>query len=174
MHGVPALLGTGGLVLLCAHKCALRQGCQACFSELALEQVPAHLPTRDPGGPPESGDVEGAGQAVGEAEEEHGRDPAARIFEGEAALGHLVLLDVAAAQVVHAALGIHLGFVFAGGVSELRAGQDVEVVVGGVAAGVAFGADRGSYGMLESSIMFTVARRGLGSPKMIRYSVTLA
>ena len=45
---------------------------------------------------------------------------------------------------VHRAGRVDFGFEGAGDVSELRAGQDVEVVVGGVAAGVAFGADGGA------------------------------
>ncbi|KAK1247878.1 hypothetical protein MKX07_000766 [Trichoderma sp. CBMAI-0711] len=88
---------------------------------------------------------ESAGQAIGEAEEEHGRDPAAGVLERKAGLGHLVLLRVAAAQVVHAAGRVDLWLVLAGDVGELRAGEDVEVVVGGVAAGVAFCADGGAY-----------------------------
>lgn len=39
------------------------------------------------------------------------------------------------------ALGVDFGGVGAGCVGELRAGKDVEIVVGGVAAGVAFCAD---------------------------------
>jgi hypothetical protein len=42
-------------------------------------------------------------------------------------------------------LGVDFGFVFAGDVGELGALEDVEVVVCGVAAGVSFGADCGSY-----------------------------
>lgn len=45
---------------------------------------------------------------------------------------------------VHAARGVDLGREVAGGVGPLLAGKDVEVVVGGVAAGVAFGADGGA------------------------------
>lgn len=40
---------------------------------------------------------------------------------------------------VDAAGGVHLGLVLAGDVGELSAGEDVEVVVGGVATGVALG-----------------------------------
>lgn len=39
---------------------------------------------------------------------------------------------------------VDLGLEGAGGVGELGAGEDVEVVVGGVAAGVAFRADGGA------------------------------
>lgn len=45
---------------------------------------------------------------------------------------------------VHAALGVDLGLVLAGDVGQLHAREDVEVVVGGVAARVALGADRGA------------------------------
>jgi hypothetical protein len=53
---------------------------------------------------------------------------------------------VAATQVVDGAGRVELGGVGGGGgvVGELGAGQDVEVVVGRVAAGVAFGADGGA------------------------------
>jgi hypothetical protein len=43
--------------------------------------------------------------------------------------------------VVHRARRVDFGLEVAGDVRELRAGQDVEVVVGRVAAGVAFGSD---------------------------------
>jgi hypothetical protein len=46
--------------------------------------------------------------------------------------------------VVHAALRVDLGLVLAGHVGQLHAREDVEVVVGGVAARVALGADRGA------------------------------
>lgn len=46
---------------------------------------------------------------------------------------------------VHAALGVELGEVFAGDVGHLRAVEDVEVVVGCVAACVAFCADGGAW-----------------------------
>lgn len=112
--------------------------------ELALEQIGNHLATGDTGRRPQGGEVEGAGQTVGEAKEEHGRDPAAGVLERKAALVHLVLLDVAAVQVVDGALGVDLGLVLAGDVGELGAVEDVEVVVGGVAARVALGSDGGA------------------------------
>ncbi|KAG5912919.1 hypothetical protein E4U53_005095 [Claviceps sorghi] len=93
---------------------------------------------------PQRGKVKRARQAVRVAEEEHGRDPAARVLEREAALGHLVLLHLAAAQVVDAAGGVNLCGVLAGHVGPLLAVEDVEVVVCGVAAGVALGADGGA------------------------------
>lgn len=93
---------------------------------------------------PQRGEVEGARKAVGEAKEEHGGDPASGVLEREAALGHLVLLHVATAEVVDAAGRIHLGLVRAGDVGQLGAAEDVEVVVGRVAARVALGADRGA------------------------------
>lgn len=109
--------------------------------DLAAQQLANHLAGGDSGGVPEGLDVEGAGEAVGEAKEEHGGDPAAGVLEGEARLGHLVLLDDAAVQVVHGAGRVDLGRVLAGHVRLLDAREDVEVVVGGVAAGVALGAN---------------------------------
>jgi hypothetical protein len=49
------------------------------------------------------------------------------------------LLDIAAAKVVDAAGGVHLGLVLARDVSQLSSRKDVEVVVGGVATSVALG-----------------------------------
>lgn len=46
---------------------------------------------------------------------------------------------------VHASLWVHFGFVRAGYVGELGALENVEVVVGGMAASVSFGANGGSY-----------------------------
>lgn len=111
-------------------------------SNLGKQQVPDHLAAGDGDGAVEGGEVEGAEEAVGEAEEQHGGDPAAGVLEGKAALGHLVLLDGAAAEVVDAARGEDLGLVVARRVGPLLPRQDVEVVVRGVAARVALGADR--------------------------------
>lgn len=91
---------------------------------------------------PQSRKVEGARKTVGEAKEEHRRDPAAGVLEREAALGHLVLLHITTAEVVDAAGRVHLGLVGTRDVGELGSAEDVEVVVGRVAARVAFCADR--------------------------------
>jgi hypothetical protein len=124
------------------------------LSELALEQIANHLPARNVRRLPQRREVKRAGQAVGEAKEEHGRDPAARVLEREAGLGHLVLLDVAAAQVVDAAGRVDLGLVLAGHVGQLSAREDVEVVVGGVAAAVTFCPDGGACGDLLLELSF--------------------
>lgn len=126
--------------------------------QLSQREIPQHLAAGDVGGAPEGGQVEGGGEAVGEAEEEHGRDPAAGVLEGEAGLGHLVLLDGAAAQVVHGAGGEDLGHVLARRVRPLLAGEDVEVVVGRVPARVALCADGGA----EDDEVFGYAWRGSG------------
>lgn len=118
--------------------------------ELALKQVADHLASGDDRGAPEGREIERAAEGIGIAEEQHGRDPAARILEREAALGHLVLLDGAADEVVDGAGRVDLGLVLAGDVGLLGAGEDVEVVVGGVAAGVTLGAD--SSACVECSV----------------------
>lgn len=133
-------------------------------SELALEQIANHLLARDIRRLPQRREIQRAGQAVGEAKEEHGRDPAARVLEREAGLGHLVLLDVAAAQVVHAAGRVDFRLVLAGHVGHLRAGQDVEVVVGGVAAAVAFCADGGA----EDDEIFSYTYKVLANARQIK------
>lgn len=115
--------------------------------ELGAEELTNHQFASNVRRLPEGREVERARQAICEAKEEHGRDPAAGVLHGEAALGHLVLLDLAAAQVVHAAGRVHLGLVLAGHVGHLRAREDVEVVVGRVAAGMALGADSSACGL---------------------------
>lgn len=109
--------------------------------KLTHQQVPNHLARGDDSRGPHGRQVEGAGDGVAEAEEHHGRDPAARVLEGEAVLGDLVALDVAADQVVDAARRVDLGRVLARLVGPLLARQDVKVVVGRVSSRVALGAD---------------------------------
>lgn len=112
--------------------------------KLADQEVANHFAAGDVGGPPESREIEGAGEAVGEAKEEHRGDPAASVLESEAALGHAVLLDGTTAEVVDGTGGVNLGLKGAGGIGGLSTGEDVEVVVGSVATGVALGADGGT------------------------------
>ncbi len=110
----------------------------------APDEIPNHLSAADPRHPPQRREVERAAEPVGESEEEHGWDPAAGIFEGKAALGHLVLFGLAPDEVVHAALRVDLGLVRPRLVGPLFTLQDVEVVVGRVASCVAFCADSGT------------------------------
>lgn len=116
----------------------------SCCLQLHLQQVADHLATGDAGSRPQGREVQGAGEGIGVAEEEHRGDPATGILESEAGRVHLVLLDLATAQVVHGAGRVDLGLVLAGHVGQLGTGQDVEVIVGGVTAGVALGSDGGS------------------------------
>ena len=112
---------------------------------LSNPQVPDHLPPRNPRRLPQGREIQRTRQSIGEPKEEHGRDPATSILERKATtIRHLVLLHVAPTQVVHAAPRVDFGFVGSGDVGRLRAEEDVEVVVCGVAAGVSFGADSGS------------------------------
>ena len=72
---------------------------------------------------------------------------------------------------------VDLGLVLAWDVGRLGARQDVEVVVGCVAAGVAFCADCGACRGGVSELWCGDVNRGKGGgglPKMIRYSVMLA
>lgn len=112
--------------------------------QLELQQVANHLACGNACGGPQSREVECAGEGIGVAEEQHRGDPAAGVLEREARAVHLVLLDLAADQVVHGTGGVALGLEGSGNVGELLAVQDVEVVVRGVAAGVALGADGGT------------------------------
>lgn len=112
--------------------------------QLSPCQIRDHLPARDPRRPPQRREVQRARKRVRVAEAQHGRDPTARVLEREARIVHLVLLDRAATQVVHASLRVDLRLVRAWAVCQLRPGEDVEVVVGCVPARVPFGADGGT------------------------------
>lgn len=112
--------------------------------QLELHQIANHLPSSHPRRRPQRREVQRRRERISIPEEQHRRNPAARVLEREAGRVRLVLLDFAAAQVVHGAGRVDFGLESAGDVGELGAGQDVEVVVGGVAAGVAFGADGGA------------------------------
>jgi len=107
--------------------------------QLSSSHIRHHLSPRHPRHPPQRGEVQGAGQAIGKAETKHWGDPAPGIFKRKAGRIHLVLLNSSPVEVVHAALGVHLRLVGAGGVGQLGASQDVEVVVSRVPAGVALG-----------------------------------
>lgn len=109
--------------------------------DLAPEKVANHLATGKVGRLPQGREVESAGQAIREAEEQHRRDPTTSILHSKAAIGHLVLLHITATEVVDAAGRIDLGLVLARHVSPLLARQDVEIVVCGVPAGVTFRSD---------------------------------
>ena len=110
--------------------------------QLPPRKVRSHLSCGDPSHSPQRRDIQCARQAIGEAKAQHGRDPSPRVLESEASTFHLVLLDGATVKMVHAALRVDFRLIRAGGVCELSPFQDVEVVIGGVAAGVAFCAYR--------------------------------
>lgn len=109
--------------------------------KLTLEQVTNHLPPSDISSLPQRGEIKRTAQPIRESKEQHGRNPPTGVLECKAAVGHLVLLRHATLQVVHRASGIHLSLVGSGDIGGLHAGENVEVVVGGVAASVTFGAD---------------------------------
>lgn len=111
---------------------------------LPPEQVRNHLTAGNPRRSPQSREIQGTRESIGITEEQHRRDPATRVLERKARRIHLVLLDLAAGQVVHGTCRVGLGLVGTGHIGELRAVQDVEVVVRGVAAGVALSADGGT------------------------------
>ena len=123
--------------------------------QLEPHQSPNHLPTSHPSRSPQRREIQRRRKRISVAKEQHGRNPAARVLQSKARRLHLVLLDLAAAQVVDGAGGVDFGLEVAGRVSELRAGEDVEVVVCRVAAGVAFGSD----GCAEDDEVFGYACR---------------
>lgn len=114
--------------------------------ELSLCHVRQHLSASNPGSMPQSREIKSAGQSIGETKSKHGRNPATGVFEGKAGVIHLVLLDLAAAKVMHGALGVDFRLVVTGSgrVCGLSALEDVEIVVCGVAASVSFGSNGGS------------------------------
>ena len=104
-------------------------------------QIQHHLPTRNPRRPPQRRKIQRARQPICKAKPQHRRNPAPRVLKCKARALHLVLLDRAAMKMVHGSLRVDFRFISARGVSELRAGDDVEVVVGGVPACVTFCTD---------------------------------
>ena len=62
---------------------------------------------------PQGREVEGAGKAIGETESKHRRNPTTSILKSKASVVHLVLLDLAAAQVVYTALRVDFRLVVA-------------------------------------------------------------
>ena len=105
------------------------------------QQIRDHLPARHPGSPPQCREVQGTREGIRVAKAQHRRDPAPSILERETRFVHLILLDSAATEMVYAALGIDFRLIGSWRVGELRTGQDVEIVIGGVSACVTFGAD---------------------------------
>ena len=111
---------------------------------LSLEQVGDHLPAGNARGSPQSREVKSAREGIGIAEEKHGRNPAAGVLERKARRVHLVLLNLAAAEVVDGTGRVDFGLVRTGDVGELSALEDVEVVICGVAASVSFSSNGGA------------------------------
>lgn len=108
---------------------------------LPPQQIPNHLAPSDPDSVVECDEVHGGEEAVCETEWEHEGDPAPRILQSPTFRLHGILLHDAPNEVVHVSGVINLPGKCAGGVGGLTTGKDVEVVVCGVSAGVAFGAD---------------------------------
>ena len=99
--------------------------------ELANEQVSNHLSSRDPHGDAESGQVERGAEHISQTEGQHGRNPALSQLERPASvLGHHVLLDGAAAEVVDGTGGVVFSLERASREGILVASKDVEVVIG--------------------------------------------
>jgi hypothetical protein len=136
--------------------------------QLKPQQIPNHLPARNPRRRPQRREIQRRRERIRIPKEQHRRDPAARVLERKARRFHLVLLDLAAAQMVHRAGGVDFGLEVAGGVGELGPRQDVEVVVGRVAAGVAFGSDGGA----EDDEVFGYACGGFVSTPFSNYDVS--
>ncbi len=114
-------------------------------SQLEPQQIRNHLPTRDPRSSPQRREIQRAAKPICKPKEQHRRDPSSSILHRETSLVHLILLDGAALEMVNTALGVDFWLVGAGSVGELGADEDVEVVVGGVAACVAFCANGGAW-----------------------------
>lgn len=110
-------------------------------SHLPLHQIPNHLPPRNPRRSPQRRKIKRTAKSIRIPKRHHRRDPAPRILERKTRALHLILLDISAAQVVHGTDRVDFRLELAGHEGEFRAFEDVEVVVGGVATGVAFGSE---------------------------------
>lgn len=106
-----------------------------------MQQIPNHFPPRHPSHLPRRRKIHRARQRIGIPKRKHARNEAYRVLERETRGFHLVLLDVAAAEMVHGSLRVDFGLERARGEGELGSLDDVEVIVGCVAACVAFGSD---------------------------------
>jgi hypothetical protein len=117
-----------------------------------VQQVLHHLSSSNPRRSPQSWRVQGTGQAIGESKEQHGWDPTSCVLEGEALLGHLVLLDRATLKMVDTALSPDFGLILARNVALLLARKDVEVVIGSVATSVTFSANSSTLKRVSLSL----------------------
>lgn len=106
------------------------EGSEAGSSELANEQVANHLTSSDPNSDAESGEIERGAKHVSKTERKHRRNPTLSELESPASiLGHHVLLDRSATQVVNRTGRVVLSLERSSGESVLVAGKDVEVVI---------------------------------------------
>lgn len=116
------------------------------FLKLPHTQILPHLPRRDPARTPQILIIQRARHHIRESKEQHRRDPASGVLKRKARVFHLILLDRAAGEVMYAPRGIDFWFVRARArrVGGLGPSENVEVVVDGMLACVAFSADGGT------------------------------
>lgn len=127
----------------------IQQHRQTCLPlQFPFCEIQQHLPASHYDCPPERREIKRACQSICEAKPKHRRDPTSGVFKSEARFVHLVLLDFPTAKVVDAALRIDFRHIRSrsGGVSQLGAFQDVEVVICSVSARMPLGSDRSAWG----------------------------
>jgi len=107
-----------------------------------MPQIPQSFSTINSNGMPQRLPIECTSERIGKAKRQHKRNPTLRELKRPTTLVHLVLLNVSTAKMVHGAFGIALLDERVGRVGPLLAFEDVEVVVGGVAARVALRTQR--------------------------------
>lgn len=109
--------------------------------ELEAHQIQHHFTPRNPRCPPQRPKVKRARKGICIAKSHHGRNPAASVLERKTGAVHLVLLDGAAHEVMHATLPVSLWLVGSRRICQLFTAQDVKVVVGRVSTSVSFSAN---------------------------------
>ena len=78
------------------------------YLNLPCQQIPDHLPACDESCSPQSVQVQSAEKAIGESEWKHARNKTLCKFQRPTATVHLVLLNIATAEMVHTAFRVFL------------------------------------------------------------------
>jgi hypothetical protein len=110
-------------------------------SQLPQQQIPNHLPSRNPRSSPQSRKIEGTRKRIRVPKPKHRRDPTPGVLQRKTGFTHGILLHLSPFEMMNRTCGIHLRGIRAGRVSVLGPVQNVKVVVCSMAAGVALGAD---------------------------------
>lgn len=113
-------------------------------SKLEPSQILHNLSSSNIRSSPESWQVQGAAQAVCKSKEQHRWNPSSCVLQSEALVIHLILLDCSTVKVVNATLRINFWLKASRSVSQLGSNENMEVIIGCVATGMAFGSNSGT------------------------------